>query len=272
VANPLPLRSHLWGRSLQAAVRLALLSSLLFLGVTGRLCAAGDVPPSAETPHLADAPRQIIEALAQRLYAIGETSGSIDEALAAEKAAADQIRAYLAHNLPEGLAEVNTAEQTPLISAVYNGYPQIVSALLESKVVQAQVGDRDSKGGTAWLYANLAIRQSVFACNPGIMNNVFAWEPLMVTQYYYLHVRENPYRAVRSALESKGGRGTLKEAKDFWIALCTHADAQTIDRIKQSRDVLDGGVAVGTEAQARFLIEMQRKLSQPANSTGATPQ
>jgi hypothetical protein len=200
------------GRVAHAARYLVVWAAVAGLGFGNTLCVADqrEVPAKSEHPLPSDAPPQIINALMQRLYAIGETSDSVAEGTEAEKTAADGIRKYTASGSTDGLIAANAMGQTPLIAAAYNGYPQVVVALLESEVVRQRINDRDNSGGTAWLYANMALRQSAFACNPGILSNVFAWEPLMVTQFFYLHAPENPYRAIRTVLKARVPRGLLK--------------------------------------------------------------
>jgi hypothetical protein len=238
------------------------------------LCVAdqSEVPAKNEQALTTDAPLQVINALMQRLYAIGETSGSVAEGTEAEKTAADGIRKYTASGSTDGLIATTAMGQTPLIAAAYNGYRQVVVALLESEVVRQRINDRDKSGGTAWLYANMALRQSAFACNPSILSNVFAWEPLMVTQFFYIHAPESPYRAIRTVLQGKGADGTLEDAKRFWIEQCKREDARTKNRIEQSNDVLDTATKIGIEAFTQFIVEQQRKGQQPpAPTPGPAP-
>jgi len=260
---------------MRAAASIFMLATLATFGIPGRVCAAepASVPDQGEHPHPSETPQQAIAALVQRVYAIGETTGSVAQAREAEKAAADQIRQYAASASTDGLVETNADGQTPLIAAATNGYPQIVAALLETQVVKERIHDRDSKGGSAWIYANMALRESITACNPSVLANVFAWEPVMVNQFFYLQAAENPYLAVRRLLESKGARGTLEEAKRFWVKLCTREDASTKEKIEHSSDVLETVIAAGTEALTRFIVEMQQKSQHPAalNQGNAPP-
>jgi hypothetical protein len=233
-----------------AVAHMLVIAAFANLGIVDRVRAA---EPPSETP------RQIIDALAQRLYAIGETTVSLAEALEAEKTASNKIRAYAAGLSHDGLVEPDAGGQTPLIAAAFNGFPEVVTALLESQAVRQQIDARDSRGASAWIYANMALRESLSACNPSTLKNVFAWEPLMVTQYFYAHAPENPYRAVRRALESKGAKGTPAEAKKFWVDQCKNEDVGTKEKIEGSGDVLDTAVAVGIDTLSRFLIELQQK-------------
>jgi hypothetical protein len=253
---------------MRAAIQLVLVfmpAAIAALGLAdpGSAAEPNDMPRQGEHAQPNEQPHQIIEALAQRLYAIGETTSSIAQALEAEKAAADRIREYATAVSTSGLIEANEQGQTPLIAAALNGYPQVVAALLESDIVRRRVDAQDSKGGTAWLYANMALRESISACNPSVLSNVFAWEPVMVNQFYYLQAKENPYRAVRRLLASKGAHGTLDEAKRFWIDQCKREDANTKERIEQSKDVLDTALGAGAEALSRFLIELQKSQRHP---------
>ena len=229
-----------------------------FVLAAGLNVAAAQEPPSQpkETPH------QIIDALAQRIYAIGETTGSFADAVAAEKVATEQIQAYEAGPATDGLVEVNSGGQTPLMAAAYDGFPQVVTALLASEVVQQHINDHDALGGSAWIYAELALRESIAACNPAVLKNVFAFEPLMVNQFYYVGAPENPYRAVRRELLSKGVRGDSEEAKRFWVDHCKNEDAHTRETIERSSDVLSATITIGTQQLAQFMIRMQQGMRQ----------
>jgi ankyrin repeat protein len=219
--------------------------------------------PASKVLPPTSSPVQIIEDLRQRLYAIGETSASVAEGVMAEKTAASKIRQYVLGRSNDVLILKNATGQTPLIEAAYDGYPQVVSALLEFEVVRQHVNDRDDIGGTAWLYANMALRQSVAACNPSVLTDVFAWEPLMVTQYFYIPSPDSPYRVIRTALQNNGATGTLREAKRFWVDQCKREDSKTRARMEQSSDVLNTATHIGVVAFAHFLSEQQRKAQLP---------
>jgi hypothetical protein len=263
---------------MRTTAHIFILATLAAIAIPERAYAAdpSGVPSPVEQPNPSQTPHQIIAALAQQVYAIGETSGSVAQAREAEKKAADQIREYAAGASTDGMVETNADGQTPLIAAAFNGYPQVTSALLETQVVRERIRDRDTKGGSAWIYANMALRESISACNPTVLANVFAFEPVMVNQFFYLQAAENPYREVRRLLESKGGGGTLEEAKRFWLDVCKREDASTRQKIEQSSDVLDTAIATGTETLARFIVELQQKSQRPAapsqgNAPGPNP-
>jgi hypothetical protein len=263
-----------FARSMRRAAYICILAALATFGIPDRVYAAepSSVPRQGEDPHPSETPHQIIVALAQRVYAIGETTVSVTQALEAEKTAAGRIREYAVGASTNGLVETDADGQTPLIAAALNGYPQVAAALLETQVVRERIDDRDRKGGSAWIYANMALRESIGACNPSVFVSVFAWEPVMVNQFFYLQAAENPYLAVRRLLESKGARGTLQEAKRFWVDQCKREEASTKEKIAQSSDVLDTAIAAGTEALSRFMVELQQKSQrQMAPSQGKVP-
>jgi hypothetical protein len=253
-------------RSMRRAACICILAAF---GIPDRVYAAepSSVPSQSEHPHPNETPHQIIVALAQRMYAIGETTASVAQALEAEKTAAGRIREYAVAASTNGLVETDADGQTPLIAAALNGYPQVAAALLETQVVRERIDDRDRTGGSAWIYANMALRESIGACNPSVFVSVFAWEPVMVNQFFYLQAAENPYLAVRRLLESKGARGTIEEAKRFWVDQCKREDASTKEKMAQSSDVLATAIAAGTEALSRFMMELQQKSQRPAALT-----
>jgi hypothetical protein len=249
------------------AVLPILLALCISLSRPSSVCAA-QMTAQSDQSHPKETPHQIIDALVQRIYAIGETTVSIADAVEAEKVASQEIRAYSAGAATDGLIETNSGGQTPLMSAAYDGFPQVVTALLASAVVRQHIDDHDVLGGSAWIYADLGLRESLAACNPAVLNNVFAFEPLMVTQFYYLKARDNPYQAVRRALLSNGARGDSEQAKRFWVDHCKNEDARTKEAIERSSDVLNAATALGTEQLEQFFIQLQQKKRQDQGSSG----
>src|SRR5580704_15746816 len=85
--------------------------------------------------HAADSPRDpmtVLNTLADRLYVLGETSGKVQDMVAAEAGAADEILKYIASGSTEGLLAKDRGEQSALATAAYMGYPNVVAALLTS--------------------------------------------------------------------------------------------------------------------------------------------
>src|SRR6185312_12605644 len=97
------------------------------------------------------------------------------------------------------------------------GYPDIVSELLMDKRVGAGINDADAHGRSAWVYANFALQQSVWVCNPAMTNNIFALVSIMVTLPYYLERDASPYRRTRELLESAGAKTDIDVAKQLWL-------------------------------------------------------
>jgi hypothetical protein len=87
-----------------------------------------------------DAPREplaVINSLSQRIYVLGETGGNPTKMIDAEAKAADEIRLYIASGSTGGLIAEGKDEVSPLVAAAYEGYPNVVTALLTSNLVRA---------------------------------------------------------------------------------------------------------------------------------------
>ena len=204
-------------------------------------------------------PHQIISDLRQRMYAIGETTGRLNDFVEAERRAATDIRSYIANGDSTALIEKNNLGQTPLMAAAFMGYPELVSVLLKSDNVRSSIDDVNPKGVSAWLYATMAFRQAMWVCNPTAFNDPFTWVPLLVTQPYYMQLSENPYRKTRRLLEEAGAKPDHERAKQFWQETCKLQNERTRTKVQESNDLLETLLTEGTETLARFLSEQQSK-------------
>lgn len=210
---------------------------------------------SAKKPH------QLINELRQRMYVIGETSGSYLGFIGAEHDAAEQIRNYIHRRIyPAGLVEKNDTGQTPLMAAAFMGYTEIVKELLKSDTVRQGINDINPQGLSAWLYSNLAFRQAAWACNPTVFDNPFGLVPLLVTQPYYLESAESPYKTTRRLLEEAGAKTDLAQAKQYWQNQCKQQTSATRKRVEESSDLLDTVLLEGSEILKHFeVLKRERK-------------
>jgi hypothetical protein len=202
-------------------------------------------------------PHQVVTDLRQQMYSIGETSGRLNDFVAAEQKAVRDIQDFIANGDSGALIEKNGSGQTPLIAAAYMGYSELVGELLKSDNVRKSIDDVNSQGVTAWVYTNLAFRQAMWVCNPTVFKNPFSWVPLFVTQPYYTQSPENPYRKTRRLLEEAGASTASIQAKQFWQDTCKLQDERTRAKVEQSRDILDTILAEGAETLRRFVAEQQ---------------
>lgn len=195
--------------------------------------------------HAAEGPRtphQIINALQQRIYVIGETSRKYADFAGAEAKAAEEISAFDDNDAPV-LTEKDKNGMTPLIKASYLGYADVVEALLKYPSVLGAIEATDPKGGSAWVYANFAIRQSLLACNPAAKENPFALVPIMVTQAYY--ASKKPYPRIREALTKAGAVSDMEKAKGLWLSICTQQSAETRAKVSGTTDLLETVIQEG---------------------------
>lgn len=235
---------------MQIAIRHIVLLACCAILELFNVAIAGDSP---KKPH------QVIADLRQRMYAIGETTGRLNDFVEAERKAAADIRIYVADGDPTALIEKNNIGQTPLMAAAFMGYSELVSELLKSDNVRNSIDDVNPKGVSAWLYATIAFRQALWVCNPTAFTDPFTWVPLFVTQPYYMQSAENPYRKTRRLLEEAGAKPGLEQAKQFWQDTCKLQDERTRAKVQESSDLLETLLTEGTETLVRFFAEQQSK-------------
>lgn len=212
----------------------------------------------------ADIPREpmtVLNALADRMYALGETSGKASDMIAAEEKAAEEVRLYIASGATEGLLEKAKVQQSPLLAAAYMGYPNVVAALLASGLVRSHINDAGEMGLTPWIAANLSMKQSLWTCNPAVFDNPFKFVPMVVTQPYYLLNPAAPYMKTRELLEKAGAQADVAKAKEAWIANCKNQSPDAEAKVRASTDLLK----TLSELSAADLNAQLLKLQQRAN-------
>ncbi|WP_244114946.1 hypothetical protein [Burkholderia cepacia] len=180
------------------------------------------------------APMAVLSTLANRIYALGETSGNVEDMIAAEAKAADEVRQYVASGATDGLLALEKGKQSPLVTAAYMGYPNVVVALLTSNLVRAHINDADEMGLTPWIAANFSMRQSLWTCNPAVFDNPFKFVPLFVTQAYYISNPTPPYKKVREVLEEAGASSDLAKAKDVWLTNCKNQSPEAKAKVNRT--------------------------------------
>jgi hypothetical protein len=207
-------------------------------------------------------PLVVLKALADRIYAIGETSGKGAEMIAAEASAADEIRHYVSSGASDGLLAKQKTEQSPLAAAAYMGYPNVAAALLTSDVVRAHINDADDKGLTPWIAANLSIRQTLWTCNPSIWDDPFKFVPLLVTQPYYLLNPTPPYAKTRELLEKAGAASDYSKAKAFWLTICKNQSSDTKAKVQASVDLQKTVQEIGAADLTAQVLKLQKKAAE----------
>jgi len=214
------------------------------------------------TADATDSPRDpmaVLNALADRIYVLGETSGNVREMIAAEANAADEIRRYVAGGSPDGLLAGEKSKQSPLAAAAYMGYPNVVAALLAADLVRAHVNDADEKGVTPWIAANLSMRQSLWTCNPSVFDDPFRFVPLFVTQPYYLSNPIPPYAKTREVLEKAGATPDMAKAKEVWLANCKKQSDEAKAKVQASTDLQKTVQELGAADLTAQIMKLQKK-------------
>lgn len=215
----------------------------------------------ASASHAADTPRPpslVIAALADRIYVVAETTGSVEDMIKAEVVAADEIRRYVASGSTDGLLGEG-GKPSPLAQAAYFGYPNIATELLKSESVRSHINDTDLSGMTPWIASVFSMRQSAWVCNPALFDNFLAVIPMLVTQGYYVSNPNPPYRAIRKALEQAGATASMSKAADAWSATCKNQSAEGKAAVQRSTDVQSTVQQMGLTTLTTFLQTLQSK-------------
>lgn len=219
---------------------------------------------ASDTPH---EPMAVLNALADRIYVLGETSGNASDMVAAEVKAAAEILQYIASGATSGLLGKENGQQSPLAAAAYMGYPNVTSALLTSDLVLAHINDADGMGLTPWIATNLSMKQALWTCNPATFEDPFKFVPMFVTQPYYLSGTASPYRRTREVLESAGAFIDLGKAKDVWLTNCKNQLEGTKAKVEASTDLLKTVQELGASDLTAQLIKLQKQAAE----TGRIP-
>jgi hypothetical protein len=220
---------------------------------------------SVSATDAADLPRDplaVLNSLADQIYVVGETSGKAADMVAAEEKAADEIRQYIGAGSTDGLLANENGKQSPLAAAAYMGYPNVVAALLTSKLVVAHINDADEMGVTPWIAANLSMRQSVWTCNPAVFEDPFKFVPMLVTQPYYISGAVPPYRKVREVLEKAGASSDVTKAKKTWLTTCRNQSDETRTKVQASTDLQKTVQELGAADLTSLLMRLQKKSAE----------
>jgi hypothetical protein len=219
------------------------------------------VSPAAATDTPRD-PLAVLNSLADRVYSVGETSGKAADMIAAEEEAADEIRQYIGSGSTDGLFAKDKSMQSPLAAAAYMGYPDVVAALLTSKLVVAHINDADEMGVTPWIAANLAMKQSLWTCNPAVFEDPFKFVPMLVTQPYYISGAVPPYKKVRDELEKAGASSDMTKAKKIWLTNCKNQSAETRSKVEATTDLQKTVQELGAADLTSLLMRLQKKSAE----------
>jgi hypothetical protein len=207
-------------------------------------------------------PMAVLNSLADRIYVLGETSGNVEDMIAAEAKAADEVRQYVASGATDGLLAQKKGTQSPLETAAYMGYPNVVAALLTSNLVRAHINDADEMGMTPWIAANFSMRQSLWTCNPAVFDNPFKFVPLFVTQAYYISNPTPPYKKTREVLEEAGASSDLAKAKEVWLTNCKNQSEEAKTKVQASNDLQETIQELGANDLTSELIKLRKKAAE----------
>ncbi|MFT0170766.1 hypothetical protein ACLKMY_17420 [Paraburkholderia mimosarum] len=207
-------------------------------------------------------PAAVLNSLADRIYVLGETSGKVDDMIAAEAKAAEEVRQYVAAGATDGLLAKEKGKQSPLAAAAYMGYPNVVAALLTSSLVRAHINDADDMGVTPWIAANLSMRQSLWACKPAVVENPFKFVPMLVTQPYYISNPTPPYKKTREVLEEAGASSDLAKAKEVWLTNCKGQSEEAKAEVQASTDLQKTVQELGAAELTSLMTQLRKKATE----------
>jgi hypothetical protein len=142
------------------------------------------------------------------------------------------------------------------------GYPNVVAALLTSKLVVAHINDADEMGVTPWIAANLSMRQSVWTCSPAVFEDPFKFVPMLVTQPYYLSGAVPPYNKAREVLEKAGASSDVTKAKEVWLTNCKNQSDETSTKVQASTDLQKTVQELGAADLTSQLMRLQKKSAE----------
>ncbi len=214
-------------------------------------------------------PHEIIRALRDKMYAIGETSGNVHNMNAAQELAVNAVMKFVDTTDNAALNEVDRNGQTPLISASWNGYDNVVKALLKNSDVRHSLEITDKDHVSAWIAANFAYRQSALGCNPDLLSEPFAFVPLMVTMPFYSDRSQARYVSIRKSLEEAGAKPQLASAKNLWIGNCKNANTELVGQIQRSEDLISTLSRVNEHIFTAMMTTNRGR--KPRRSTTRTP-
>jgi hypothetical protein len=187
------------------------------------------------------APLDIIRQLNDRMYVVGETSGRLEDFQSAVADARKELEGYASSGGdPAGFVQKDKENNgaTPLIAAASAGYSDIVAELLKNERVVASVNDADRDGISPWAFANFALNEAIWVCNPTVFNDPFSYVPSFVKLPYYLGGTERPYAKTRRVLEAAGAKSDMAAARRLWLKTCKLATPESRQKVAQSQDLL----------------------------------
>jgi hypothetical protein len=149
-------------------------------------------------------PLDILRQLKDRMYVVGETTGRQEDYMAAIENARRELQNYGSSGGDPAAFVRSDNGSTPLIMAASAGYADIVAELLKNEHVATAVNDLDQNGISAWAYANFALNEAIWVCNPTVFKNPFSFVPKLVTLPYYLGGAERPYPKTPATARSSG--------------------------------------------------------------------
>lgn len=204
------------------------------------------------TPAMAEpeTPHQVIAWMADRIYALGETSGgSPAEWRALDSEGVMRIVAAVEAD-PASVSRTNDAGRTPLHLAAFQGHSSLVAALMRFPDARKTMEIKDNGGLRPVDHALLAFKQSFAACSPRFWNDAFTFVPIMVVQPYYQ--QRDAYKRTMKTLINRGSKPDPEMIAAFWQSNCSGPQAR-LDPAPGAFDLQAQLIALGQAAfDAKF--------------------
>lgn len=182
----------------------------------------------------------MISTLRDKIYSAGEVSGINQNSFYyIERAAAVKVACYVASHLDAKQLIEKKNNLTPLMLAAKSGYPDVVNALMLSKLVKDHINEPDPNGFTALDYAYYAPQISSPFYNPEMALNGFAFVPYLVTlNAYTTYDENNPYIATIKNLKLAKAEGDENSFKDKIFKVMKNYSPEVKKRIMDSKDLI----------------------------------
>lgn len=131
--------------------------------------------------------------------------------------------------------------------------------MLEEDSVKNSIGHKDINGLTARDHAILALRLSLFACNPKAMENPFALIPLLVTLPYYNYYK--PFAKISTELSKFENNPNDENARTYWLNKCELASPSTNKVVQESKNLQSDLISLGKKVFLdKQLQEYEKKM------------
>lgn len=202
---------------------------------------------------------ELLNWLGNQIYVAAEKTGGNPEKWSNFQSEALAKYEKIIAETPEALTARNENDQTPLQLATIRGYDFLTLRMLQEESVRSSIDHKDINGLTARDHAILALRLSLFACNPKAMENPFALIPLLVTLPYYNYYK--PFAKISNELSKFENNIDDENARTYWLNKCKLASPSTNEIVLESTNLQSDLINLGKKVFLdKQLQEYEKKM------------